>query len=387
MIDRIIKLPEKKSFFLFGPRQTGKSTLIDFRFTESVWKIDLLEEETFFVFTKNPSLFRKQAIEKIENGGIKTIFIDEVQRAPALLNETQAIMRKYNSCRFILTGSSARKLKRGGANLLAGRAYERSLFPFTYSEIGDGFKLDDVLLYGALPPVIDADTDDKIEILSAYTNTYLREEIKNEGIARNVGGFSRFLDMAAYQSGELLNYSNIARECQIPKRTVQSYYEILEDTFIGFKLEPWRKSIRKRLSAHSKFYLFDTGVTNAINRRLTAPMDPQWQGKLFEQFIILETYRLINYLRSEANMFFWRTNHGSEVDILLEKHGHILGAFEIKSAQIVHSTHLSGLRSYLQENPDVPCFVISRANDAYKIGDIKIIPWRQYLETLSELLV
>jgi len=168
--------------------------------------------------------------------------------------------------------------------------------------------------------------------------------------------------------------------------TVQSYYEILEDTLIGFKLEPWRKSIRKRLSAHSKFYLFDTGVTNAINKRLTAPMDAQWQGRLFEQFIILETYRLINYLHSEANMFYWRTNHGSEVDMLIEKHGKIIGAFEIKSTQTIHSTTLSGLRSYLQENPDVPCFVINLAKDAYKINNIKIIPWEQYLKTLPTLL-
>jgi len=224
MIDRIIKLPEEKSFFLFGPRQTGKSTLIDSKFTKSVWKIDLLEEDTFFTYTKDPSLFRKQAVEKIENEGIKTIFIDEVQRAPSLLNEVQSIMNKFK-CQFILSGSSARKLKRGGANLLAGRAYERKLFPFTYAEISEHFKLEDVLLYGTLPPVTYADKEDKLEILSAYTNTYLREEIKNEGIVRNIGGFSRFLDMAAYQSGELLNYSNIARECQIPK---QQYNHIMK---------------------------------------------------------------------------------------------------------------------------------------------------------------
>lgn len=386
MIDRAIKLPKRESFFLFGPRQTGKSTLIDSKYTSSVWKIDLLEEDTFFTFTKNPSLFRSQAVEKIKMEGIKTIFVDEVQRVPNLLNEVQSIMRQF-PCQFILTGSSARKLKRGGANLLAGRAFERRLFPFTYSEIKEQFRLDNVLLYGTLPPVVGSSKNDKIEILSAYANTYLREEIQNEGIARNIGGFSRFLDMAAFQSGELLNYSNIARECQLPKRTIQSYYEILEDTLVGFKLEPWRKSIRKRLSAHSKFYLFDTGVTNAINKRLTAPLDKQWQGKLFEQFIILETCRQIHYLSSEANIYYWRTNHGSEVDLLLVKHDKILGAFEIKATKTIASPHLSGLRSFRQENPKVPCFVICLTKDAYQLDKIKILPWTQYLDRLTEMLL
>ena len=293
---------------------------------------------------------------------------------------------EQESCQFILTGSSARTLKRKSANLLAGRALERYLHPFTFQEIKVDFKLEDILLYGSLPPIFQKSRNEKIDILSAYTNTYLREEIQNEGIVRHLGGFSRFLDLAASQSGEILSFSSIARECQLPVPTVQSYYEILEDTLLGFRLEPWRKSLRKRLTGHPKFYFFDLGVINAINKRLTAPLDTSSKGRFFEHFIILETRRLLQYHQSEANLFYWRTNHGAEVDLLIEKHGKILGVFEIKSTAHIASSHLSGIRAFREENPNIPSHLVTTCEHAFEIDGTKILPWQSYLKQVVEWL-
>ena len=385
MVNRILQLPKRQSFFLLGPRQTGKSTLIESRYTKEVWKIDLLLSEPFLKYSRDPSLFRRETLEKVRHERIKTIFIDEIQRLPALLNEIQFLMVK-SDCQFILTGSSARKLRRGGANLLAGRAVERRLYPFVYEEIKDDFRLDDALLFGTLPAVFGKKREEKSDILSAYVNMYLREEIQTEGIVRNLGAFSRFLDLAASQFGELVSFSAIGRECHLPVRTVQSYYEILEDTLIGFRLESWQRSLRKRLVAHPKFYFFDLGVTNAINRQLGAIPAHDLRGRLFEQFIVLESYRMVHYRRSESRLYFWRTNHGAEVDLLLERHGKIIAAFEIKHTAAVSGAHLSGLRAFREEHPKVPCAVISLAENAYEIDKIKILPWMRYLKDLEKLL-
>ncbi|MBI1883866.1 MAG: ATP-binding protein [Chlamydiae bacterium] len=385
MLNRYVELPLKQSFFLFGSRQTGKSTLIQTHTPEKTWKIDLLSSDLFFKYSRDPSLFRQEAEEKIKNEKIHTIFVDEIQRVPILLNEIQSLMGLWNG-QFILTGSSARKLKKGGANLLAGRAVVKYLFPLIYEELKDGFKLEEVLLFGTLPAILGKTKEEKIQILSTYANTYLREEIQSEGIVRNLGGFSRFLDLSASQSGELVSFSAIGRECHLPTRTVQSYYEVLEDTLIGFRLEAWEKSIRKRLVSHPKFYFFDLGVTNAINRCLKGGLPSPLKGRLFEQFVILETYRLLHYHESEARLFFWRTNHGAEVDLLIEKHGEMIGAFEIKSSSNIAKADLSGLKSFQEDFPKTPCALVSTAIHAYQIDSIKILPWQVYLEKISSLL-
>jgi predicted AAA+ superfamily ATPase len=384
MVHRIIKLPRRSSFFLFGARQTGKTTLIQSLFKKDVWTIDLLMNDVYFALSKDPSRFRREAIEKIEFEKVKIIFIDEVQRIPALLNEVQYLMQHY-TCQFILTGSSARKLKRGGANLLAGRAVERRLYPLTFAELKDSFGLDDVLRYGSLPAVSGRTNSEKKDILSAYVHTYLREEIQAEGIARNIGGFSNFLDLAADHFGELVSYSAIARECHLPVRTVQSYYEILEDTLVGFRLLPYRKSLRKRLTAHPKFYLFDSGVTNAVNKHLTGTIDRKLFGRLFEQWIVIETQRIFEYSNSETTMHYWRTNHGAEVDLVLVKHGKIIAAYEIKSTPNITGSHLTGLRAFREDNKNVPCYVICTAENAFEIDKVKILPWRKYLSSLSRV--
>ncbi|PIW61857.1 MAG: hypothetical protein COW13_03050, partial [Candidatus Omnitrophica bacterium CG12_big_fil_rev_8_21_14_0_65_50_5] len=204
-------------------------------------------------------------------------------------------------------------------------------------------------------------------------------------IVRNLGGFARFLDLAAEHSGELLSFTSMARECQLPVKTIQNYYQILEDTLIGFRLMPWRKSLRKRLIAHPKFYIFDTGVTNAILRRLKAPLESSLKGKLFEQWLILETHRYLRYCRSEANIYFWRSNIGTEVDLMIEKYGKVTHAFEIKSTQRPSSGDLNGLKSLRDDHPQAQCGLICCVERPYESRGIPILPWQDYLKNLSEI--
>jgi predicted AAA+ superfamily ATPase len=384
MIERQIELPARQSFFLLGARQTGKSTLIDARYPHGVWKVDLLLSELFLQYAQDPSRFRKEAEAQLRAGRVRTIFIDEIQRVPALLNEVQVLMQA-SRCQFILTGSSARKLKRGGANLLAGRAVERRLFPLTCRELAGQGELNDLLRFGSLPPLLGRDAAERTDFLTSYVHTYLREEIQAEGIARNIGGFSRFLDLAASQCGELVSFSAMSRECALPVRTVQSYYDILEDTLIGLRLSPWRRSARKRLVGHPKFYFFDLGVTNALNKRLTGHLDRPTQGRLFEQLLVLEAHRLLQYARSEANLFFWRTNHGAEVDLVIEKHGTIRAACEIKHTANISGAHLSGLRAFREEHSRTPRFVACLAARPYELEGVQVLPWREFLEMVPSL--
>jgi predicted AAA+ superfamily ATPase len=267
--------------------------------------------------------------------------------------------------------------------MLGGRAIQRFLYPFIYREVKSDFDLDDVLKFGTLPSVFQQDPIEKIETLKAYSQIYLKEEIQAEGIVRNLGGFSRFLDIASAQFAELLNYSNIARDSKVSSRVISSYYEILEDTLIGFKLLPYSKSIRKRLVNQPKFYFFDNGVTNSINQTITLQNNPLYEGKLFEQFIIQEFYRYLNYSNSEAKLFFWRTNHGAEIDLVIEKHGKLVAGIEIKYSDIITGAHLSGLRSFRQDHPNIPLFIISRVQHPYELDDVQVIPWHSYEEILE----
>ncbi len=384
MVRRFIQLPLTRSFFLFGARQTGKTTLIKTSFIKHIWRVDMLLSENFIKYSKNPAQFRLEAQDQIKKG-IKTIIVDEIQREPQLLNEVQYLMGEHPSCQFILTGSSARKLKRGGANLLGGRAWVEHLHPLLWSELGQS-SLEDILQYGSLPSLLGLTKAEKARTLIDYTHLYIKEEVQAEGIVRQLGAFNRFLEMAAGQNGELVSLSSISRECAIPVKTVQSYYQVLEDTLLGIRLEPWDKSVRKRMVAHPKFYFFDLGVTNAFNNRLTDPIDRTTQGRLFEQFIILETHRMRDYLKSNKKLYFYRTNNGAEVDLLIEKNGKITAAIEIKKMKIVNSSDLSGIRSLRQEHPKVPCYVVSCVDTPYELDGVEILPWQEYLKAIKKYL-
>ncbi len=384
-VERVIHLPEM-SFFLFGARQTGKTTLIQSRFTESVWTINLLLSETFFRYQQQPHLFVREAEYRVKRDRIRHVFVDEIQRLPVLLNDIHYLMEKYPHVQFLLTGSSARKLRRGGFNLLAGRAVQRYLFPFTFQEIREWYTLDEILRFGTLPPLLSCSEQQKMEILKAYVNTYLKEEIVAEAYARNIGGFYRFLELAANQFTEIINYNAIARDAGVSVKTVQSYYSILEDTLIGFYLWPWRKSVRKRLRLHPKFYFFDNGITNATNRLLGTELPRVWKGKLFEQFIVQEIFRFKHYLNSDSQLFFWRTAHGAEVDVLIVKGMQIHHAIEIKFSSRIDTVHLRGLRAFQEEYPDVPCTVIATVSEPYMLNGVQVLPYEWFLNSIADYL-
>jgi uncharacterized protein len=385
-VSRICSIPDKKSFFLFGPRQTGKSTLVRSLANAKTWSVDLLQSEVYQSFSKNPALFRLQAIAKIEAQQIDTIVLDEIQRVPELLNEVHHLLELHPSIRCIMLGSSARKLRRGGVNLLAGRAVERYLSPFVYREVATDFDLESVLRFGSLPPIWGRPIAERIDLLQTYVHTYLEEEIRAEGLARAIGPFARFLDVAAASAGEVINLSNVSRECAVPLKTVSNYYAILEDTLVGFRLAPWTRSVRRRMAAHPKFFLFDLGVVNAINKHLTAGLDPRSFGRLFEQFIIVETERMRSLRISEASLYYWRTAAGAEVDLIIGKHGKLTGAFEIKSLVNVSGADLRGLRAFRAAEPDVPCMLICQAPEPFTLDGITVMPWKTYLQRLADWL-
>ncbi len=381
---RLLRIPARRSCLLFGPRQTGKSTLIRSLLPTDAWTIDLLQHDVFLRYAKEPARFRKEAEERVRKG-TSTIFIDEVQKIPELLDEVHGLIERGNT-RFLLTGSSARKLRRGGANLLAGRAATRRLHSLTAAEMGDAFDLERVLRFGSLPAVVTGSDDDARNLLSAYAETYLREEIQSEGIVRNLGGFARFLDVAAAGCGDILNVNAVAKDAGVAARTVREYFQILEDTLIGFALEPWRKSPRARLVGHPRFYFFDTGVTNALNRRLHGEPDLRQRGRLFEQWIVTESLRVVDYLFPETRLYYWRTNHGAEVDLIFERHGQIRLAVEIKSGRSVTGADLSGLRTFGEAHPDVRRVVAATVPEPFRIGDVQVMPWLRLIESLGEWL-
>lgn len=382
--NRLLKLPPRRSALLLGPRQTGKTTLVAQQLPARAWTLDLLRHDEFLRYARDPSAFRR-AVEEQARRGVKVVFVDEVQKVPELLDEVQGLIGRLG-VRFVLSGSSARKLRRGGANLLAGRADSLRLHPLVVEEHGEAFDLERALRFGALPAVVAADDEEARALLHAYAEIYLREEIQAEALVRNLGGFARFLDVAAAQCGELLNAAAVGREAALASRTVHEYFQILEDTLLGFRLEAWRRSVRKRLVTHPRFYLFDTGVTNALNRRLTSAPDPVTRGRLFEQWLVLECRRLLDYARSEAQIFFWRTNHGAEVDLLLEKHGRILAAAEVKSGARVSGADLEGLRSFAEEYPEVPRFVVTPGAEPQRLQGVLVTHWRDFLERFREWL-
>lgn len=345
-----------------------------------MWLINLLKPGVSERYLSNPKLFYHEVLKrKGDNPLLHTIIVDEIQRVPELLNSVQLLMSE-SSLRFVLTGSSARKLKRGGANLLGGRAVERQIFPLTRQELGDRFELDQVLRFGTIPGIIlEHSPDERTDLLNAYVSTYLREEIQQEAIVRNVPGFITFLEIAAQCSGELLNFAGVGRDAGLHGRTVQTYYQILEDTLIGVRLPAYRKSIRRRLRAGSKFYLFDIGVLNALERQVRSDPDVVRRGRLFEHFIVLETHRLARYLSGDAQLYYWRTRDDLEVDLIIENRGKVIAAVEIKSSSRVTAEHLSGLHAFGEEHPQVARFVAAQVDEPFELNGTTVLPWEKYL--------
>ena len=384
MINREINIEKSKSCFIFGPRQTGKSTFVKSLLTPNDLYIDLLPQGSFLNYAKNPGRMREEVLTHLKNRDKILCIIDEIQKIPDLLDEVHELIES-KGVRFILTGSSARKLRRGGANLLAGRAYTYHLFPLTFSELGDHFDLHRALTIGSLPVLWDNPEEDAKEFLKSYTETYLKEEISSEGLVRNIGPFAQFLDIAAANDGETVNYNNISRECFVSIKTVQQYYNILEDTFLAFKLPAWTKSERKRLVTHPRYYFFDTGVTNSLAHTLSDKLNQRILGRRFEQFVICQLMAFIHYNRLDYQLYYWRTNHGAEADVLLCRGNKIIHALEIKSSRNIVKETLTGLTGFINDNPDVPVYVLGIQQNRRQIENrITIMSWNEFiLEELS----
>lgn len=384
MIDRILRLPfERKSLFLFGPRQVGKSTWVKHLLANIEHTlIDLLKSDVLTRYKANPELLRSEIEFLLRTEEKHLVFIDEIQKCPELLDEIHWLIEQYPSrVSFILSGSSARKLKRASVNMLAGRAWRFFMFPLTHVELKESFELDDVLLRGSLPQVNQESIDDSLRTLKSYVEVYLREEILNEALVRNFAAFSRFLNIAADQSGRIVNYSTISRDTGVNSKTIKGYYEILEDTLVALKLEPFLRSTRKRLVMHPKYYLFDMGVINAICGRaaLSSVKGSSIYGMLFEHFVILETHRLISYTEKGMKLFHWRTSAGSEVDLVVQSADH-LWAIEIKSSSDVRQGDLRGLKSFLNSYPDAETLCVSTCDKPYMAGVFKVIPWQNLFQ-------
>lgn len=376
MIPRLLTLPDDESFFLFGPRGVGKTTLLKHLpwFSQALY-INLLKPADESRFARNPGDLEN--IVKALSTDQRHIIIDEVQKVPRLLDVVHDLIESTDK-KFILTGSSARKLKHGGANLLAGRAFVYHLFPFTYFELLQPDKLIDCLRFGMLPKIFEYDSFEKKQLyLEAYTHTYLKEEIWAEQFIRELDPFRRFLEVAAQTNGKIVNFSNIARDVGTSDKNIQKYYSILEDTLLGFFLEPFQHSFRKRLSKTPKFYFFDTGVVRTLTAQLSLPLSESTSqfGEIFEHFIILQAIQLSKYFHRMYRFSYLKTKDDAEVDLIVERPGLPLLFIEIKSSVNVQSEHLTTLKRLANDFGKCEAICLSRDNYAKHVDGISVYPW------------
>lgn len=370
------------SLFLFGPRMTGKTYLL--RRQPAVLFVDLLDPEIELSFLREPGLFWEK-LQALHKNGL--VIIDEVQRVPLLLDYVQKGIEEIG-LRFILSGSSTRKLKRGKANLLGGRALDLRLYPLTATEIGDKFNLDMALTVGTLPRIVstffEGNPDDVRRQLKAYSTIYIKEEIQAEALTRNISAFQRFLNVAVQMNGETIEFATVARDSAVPMSTVKEYFSILEDTLFGDFLWPWDRSERKK--ARPKFYFFDCGIVRALQNRLTDPPNPQEKGILFETFFYNELKRLRDYHEKPYELSFWREGK-HEIDILVTSSRGVLFGFECKTS--FESISDATLKAFRERFPTVPLFVVSCFDQhPRKINNgVVVLPWKQALDIFLGLRI
>jgi len=386
MFQREIDLPKKHSFFLFGPRGVGKSTLLQtFLPHEQTHIIDLLNFELETQLIQKPGELGQ--ILKALPSSKQWVLIDEIQKIPSLLNEVHRSIEKNSHRFFALTGSSARKLKRGQANLLAGRAFTYQLHPLTIHELSKQFDLQTALSYGTLPKIYHLENNEnRKDFLSSYAQTYLKEEILAEGLVRNLPAFRRFLPLAAQENGNIISWSNLASDLGLDSKTIRSYFEILEDTLVGFLLPAYSKSIRKRQKSHPKFYLFDPGVKRALAGELSFELVPRTSeyGLAFEHFFILEIMRLANYKKWECSFAYFAT-HDIEIDLVIEKFHHPPVFIEIKSSNKIKGSMLSPLISIVREIKGAKGFCLCQEKTRRKVENILVLPWQETRSALEEV--
>jgi len=384
MFDRIMKfsLPEQQSIFLWGARQTGKSSFLERYYPDSLY-FDLLDMQLFLHYTQSPYLFREELLNQPQDKLQNPIIIDEFQKVPALLNEVHLLIEKHK-LQFILCGSSARKLKTQSTNLLGGRAWVYHFFPLVYPEIPN-FDLLHALQYGLLPKHYLSSSKFIHKYLQAYIEVYLTDEIRNEGLVRNLSGFSRFLEMAGLCNGEMINMSNISRDCHVSRNTVEGYFQILIDTMLGSFIYPYNKKIKRDLLvAIPKFYLFDVGIANYLAHREVLQLKGDIAGKSFEHYMLMEIMAYRGIQQKRFDICYWRTKTGLEVDFIL---GDAKVAIEIKISEQVHAQDLHGLKAFCEEHTDTKGIVVSQDLLPRKLMlqnniSVDILPWRIFLERL-----
>jgi predicted AAA+ superfamily ATPase len=373
MIERKLQITNEldASIFLFGARQTGKSTILRQQFPQAIY-IDLLDTEIKARFSRRPVLLYEMLNDKPEN---TLVIIDEIPEVPELLNEVHRLISERNLL-FILCGSSARKLKRRGKNTLGGRALPVYLYPFVSAELDD-FDIDRAVNYGMLPPHYLAKNPSRL--LSAYIQVYLKEEIKEEALVRNLNSFQRFLEIAALTNGEMINNNNIAQDCGVSATTVSSYFDILEDTLIGYRIPAFRKVMKRRLMQAPRFYYFDVGVANHLLHRKEMVRGTEEYGHAFEHLVIQELYAYLKYNHSEEQLSYWRTYTGIEVDAVI---GDARVAIEIKSVEEVMNKHLKGLKTFGEEYPQSRRIIVSLDRINRVIGDVECLYIKDFLSLL-----
>lgn len=389
MIHRTIKPSNSNSYFLFGARGTGKTTLTSALYQKSdTHFINLLNQDEETRFIRDPELLGR-VIDQLSSECIRVV-IDEIQRAPKLLDivhrKIEERKKTKNPLQFVMTGSSARKLRRGAANLLAGRAFTYNLFPLTVSELGDEFELKKVLESGSLPQIYSfTELSDQHRYLESYCQVYLKEEVWNEQIIRKLAPFSNFLEVAAQTNGQIINYSNIAKDIGVDTKTIQSYYQILEDTLVGFSLPAYHGSLRKRQTKNPKFYFFDTGVKRALERTLTVPLLPQTYafGRAFEHFLFLEMQRLNEYYKKDYRFSYLKTHDGAEIDLIIERPGLPTALVEIKSSEKANSKMSKHIDIFLSDFKKSEGFCLSLDKIEQKVGKIAFLPWQKGLKELG----
>lgn len=390
MLRRQLSLPVDSSLFLFGARGTGKTTLLRAVCPEGETQyIDLLDATQEGRYLRDPETLARVVDALPES--ITTVVIDEVQKVPSLLDvvhrKLEEAKRRERSLRFVLTGSSARKLRRGAANLLAGRAEVYALFPLTSEELGERFSLDDALAFGTLPTIAGLQNDTrKTRYLEAYARTYLKEEVWNEHLVRKLDPFAQFLEIAAQMNGRVLNFASIGRDAGVDTKTVQSYFQILEDTLLGFFLPAYHASERKRETTNPKFFFFDPGVKRALERMLTVPVLPRTYayGEAFEHWVILEMMRWNEYRKRDFRLSYIRShNGGAEVDLVLERPGRGVALIEIKSAERVDASMTKHLEKFRATIPRAEAFLLSLDPVPQKIGEVTCLPWEKGLAAVG----
>jgi len=369
-VPRLLNLEEllrQKSHFLFGPRQTGK-TFLARRMLKNARFYDLLDSSTYLALSQNPGRIAEE-VSSLD----RIVVIDEIQRIPGLLNEVHRLIEE-RGIRFLLTGSSARKLRRGGVNLLGGRARTRHLHPLTYRELKGGFDLNRVIESGLLPSIYFSDNPGAD--LKAYAGTYLQQEIVAEGAARNIPAFSRFLGVAAFCNATIVNFTNVANDAQVARTTVYEYFDILKDTLLLHELPAWRQSKKRKPIASSKYYFFDVGILATLQGREFRPRTPEF-GEAFETYLMHELICYRDYV-SEEPLSYWRSTSGFEVDFIIGDHT----AIEVKAKQNLSPVDLKSLNALSEEKKLKRYVCVSMEPRRRRIGDVIVLPYKEFLEEL-----